>query len=1134
MADKYWVGGGDGLWSATAGLKWAAVSGGAGGQTVPTASDDVYLDANSPACTISANAAARKLDCTGYTNTLTHNAVSLSLGTSTASTGNIALKLVSGMTYTITAVSTSTILFVGTVTTTQTVDFGGKTTGNLTFSGSTGRWQFSSNWTATTATITYSSSSTAILDINGKTLSFSTFTGTTGATKTLTLGAAAITLASSWQYQGTVTANTATVTQSGAAPSFDNNTSAGANYNGMTLAQTGSGQAIVGTTSGANAAAIQFGTYTRTGTAVKTDSLTFTSGQTTTIGTLNLGGNTTQGVNRLLVSSQNVATAAVLSVTTAVVITGDVDFMDITINGSPSWTNSGSKWIGDAGGNSSLITTNRTTPSTRYKIVGGSWSVSTQWSASSGGSTDNRVPLPQDNVVIDGNSGNGTHTLDMPRSGTDHTWVASNTGTLSVTTNASIYGSITFISGITLSGTSALVLMGRGSHTITSAGKTLTMPLQFGLNLQGDIGGTYTLQDDITINRNSTAILLYSGTLDTNGKTVNLTGASGALQMRTPGRLTAGASTFNMGATSATTFWDIQGGTLSMTSSTIVLSTAAVTSRTFTGFGATYGTLRYTVADSPGALIIQNNNTFGMLEIGPEHRVSLTAGSTQFLTDDSMVGVFNGYHRMMGAGAGSVTLPDSAALSLTGDMDFRALVALDDWSPATTATLIAKRASATATTTSYEFYIDVNGTPSLRISNGTTTTAQNASNLSLGGQANGAKLWVRVTRRNSDGQLKAFTASGSVVNPTSSDWTQLGLAQTNAQAGQDTADPVFIGGYGSAATNSPTQQVIGKYYRAQIRNNVLDDGTGIVADVDFTQSSTFGVNSFTESSSNAATVTIFDLAQMGDGRIHMFSSSGGTKVNLSKSWRDDYGNYWWPVGTIIQQTDYMDMPGSANYIRAADSTGLSITGDIDLRVRVALDDWTPATVNQLVTKWINSVSPTQQSFRFSVQNSSGRLALDLSSSGSNTLTATSSASPTVSDGATLWVRVTWRASDGRTQFFTASGATTTPVAADFTQLGTNLTLNAAGTIYDSTADINIGAYNSGATNPAAGNFYRVQIRNGIDGTLVADWSAPKVFQPQHGTVYYDYLRAIDLNAIGGPTFYGGSHSVDSSNNSGFT
>ena len=43
MAAKYWVGG-TANWDTTAGTKWALTSGGAGGQTIPTSADDVFID----------------------------------------------------------------------------------------------------------------------------------------------------------------------------------------------------------------------------------------------------------------------------------------------------------------------------------------------------------------------------------------------------------------------------------------------------------------------------------------------------------------------------------------------------------------------------------------------------------------------------------------------------------------------------------------------------------------------------------------------------------------------------------------------------------------------------------------------------------------------------------------------------------------------------------------------------------------------------------------------------------------------------------------------------------------------------------------------------------------------------------
>lgn len=71
MANRYWVGG-SATWDATAGTKWATASGGAGGAAVPTASDDVFFDANSGSVTVtvSGTRVGLSLNCTGFTGTL--------------------------------------------------------------------------------------------------------------------------------------------------------------------------------------------------------------------------------------------------------------------------------------------------------------------------------------------------------------------------------------------------------------------------------------------------------------------------------------------------------------------------------------------------------------------------------------------------------------------------------------------------------------------------------------------------------------------------------------------------------------------------------------------------------------------------------------------------------------------------------------------------------------------------------------------------------------------------------------------------------------------------------------------------------------------------------------------------------
>ena len=216
MANKYARAAG-GNWSADA--TWSTTSGGAADTTKPTAADDVFLDANSGAVTIDTTGlVCRSINCTGYTNTLTHTSNSLTIGDGTAGVSNIALKFVAGMTYN----GGGGYSFVSTSATVQTIDFAGKTTGDVTFNATSGgSWQYTgSHVTTATKTITLTKGT---LDINGQTCSWGKFSSEGGSTRVLTLGAANITLTGSgvpWTSDNsanlTFNANTSTITFTGA------------------------------------------------------------------------------------------------------------------------------------------------------------------------------------------------------------------------------------------------------------------------------------------------------------------------------------------------------------------------------------------------------------------------------------------------------------------------------------------------------------------------------------------------------------------------------------------------------------------------------------------------------------------------------------------------------------------------------------------------------------------------------------------------------------------------------------------------------------------------------------------------------------------------------------------------------
>jgi len=73
MANRYFINGGvNDNWSTDG--NWSATSGGGASGVKPTASDTVYLDANSPVCDIDSAAVAGTINFTNYAQTVTFNA----------------------------------------------------------------------------------------------------------------------------------------------------------------------------------------------------------------------------------------------------------------------------------------------------------------------------------------------------------------------------------------------------------------------------------------------------------------------------------------------------------------------------------------------------------------------------------------------------------------------------------------------------------------------------------------------------------------------------------------------------------------------------------------------------------------------------------------------------------------------------------------------------------------------------------------------------------------------------------------------------------------------------------------------------------------------------------------------------
>lgn len=180
-------------------------------------------------------------------------------------------------------------------------------------------------------------------------------------------------------------------------------------------------------------------------------------------------------------------------------------------------------------------------------------------------------------------------------------------------------------------------------------------------------------------------------------------------------------------------------------------------------------------------------------------------------------------------------------------------------------------------------------------------------------------------------------------------------------------------------------------------------------------------------------------------------------------------------------TTSLDLPGAAGaYASTPNSAELNITTDIDLRVDVALDDWTPVATTSLISKYVTTGN--QRSWRLYV-TPTGLLTIVTTPDGVTQVAQASTVAVGAADGSRRAVRVTLDVDNGASQrvarFYTAP-----TMAGPWTQLGTTVTTAGVTSIFNGTAPIEIGSHTNGTGDIAAGVFYSAQVRDGIDGTLL--------------------------------------------------
>lgn len=608
MAARFWVGGSGNLDGSTT-THISASSGGAGGATYPGSGDTLTFDASS-------NATAYTVTVTG-----TNNVSDLVVGNPTSGlitfAGSSAINIFgsftgpTGGTWTYSGTITFSATATGKTITTNGITFAGP----VTFNGTGGGWTFQDTHHGGTQLYTLTAGT---LNTNSQTVTWGGLTSSVSSARTLTMGSSSITCSNTaantvWNFATTtgltVTANTATINIKGA--DFNEGTF---NWNGasLTIGFTGSGQNVAfrGTSTWAN--------ITVTGFASGNISSLSLAGNKTVTSLFTANG-ATPGQRLRIVSNQSQSLLAPRTITAASVSCTNVNFTDIVGAGAGNWDLHGiSGGAGDGGGNSGITFTS---PLTLYWFKDtGNFSTTANWFLGTGGTGGaGRIPLIQDTAVFDANSFSAsgkTITFDVTNVGNLDFSAATNSPTL--TTNVLLYGYLKLAAGMTVN--TGFTFVGRNNPTVTSAGCTINS------STISVVTSTLQLLDSMTLGT-ANSLTYNNGTLDLNSNNLS----TGTFNLSTAGQ----TRTFLMGSGTVTltgtgTVFNVAAPTtITCGTSTIKITDASASAKTFTGGGSTFYNLWITGAGS-GTYIISDGNTFNNFkdDNSVAHTVQFTATTT--------------------------------------------------------------------------------------------------------------------------------------------------------------------------------------------------------------------------------------------------------------------------------------------------------------------------------------------------------------------------------------------------------------------------------------------------------------------------------------------------------------------------
>ncbi len=190
----------------------------------------------------------------------------------------------------------------------------------------------------------------------------------------------------------------------------------------------------------------------------------------------------------------------------------------------------------------------------------------------------------------------------------------------------------------------------------------------------------------------------------------------------------------------------------------------------------------------------------------------------------------------------------------------------------------------------------------------------------------------------------------------------------------------------------------------------------------------------------------------------------------------------------------LDLPGTPLAVASTpDAAALDIASDIDIRIDATLSNWTNYTTALNMIPLIGKFGVGAGTKSWFLASRDGAVYFEWSANGTDTLSASSTVPLPVPASGRMALRVTLDVNNGaagRTvTFYTAS-----TLDGPWTQLGSTIVQAGVTSIFNSTLALRIGRATDISLTQPIGRVHKAQVRNGIDGVLVAapDFTAQTV------------------------------------------